>query len=107
MCMTRQASHVRLPPSTMRLAFVGAASLLLSVGLMVMVGLCGPSVVVPLFPAAAGWPPYFVPVRLSDVAVTGLAWLAVGIGGLGLVGAVLAGRPGWGPGPPGGVVWGG
>ena len=101
MCMTRQASHVRLPPSTMRLAFVGAASLLLSVGLMVMVGLCGPSVVVPLFPAAAGWPPYFVPVRLSDVAVTGLAWLAVGIGGLGLVAALLAARRGWRPSPRG------
>ena len=85
MSMTHQAGDAPLAPSTLRLAFVGAASLLFSVGLMVLVGLCGRSVVVPRFPSAAPWPPYFMSVQLSDVAVTGLAWLAVGIGGLGLM----------------------
>ena len=97
MSMTHQAGDAPLAPSTLRLAFVGAASLLFSVGLMVLVGLCGRSVVVPRFPS--GWPPYFMSVQLSDVAVTGLAWLAVGIGGLGLMAALRAAQLGWRPRP--------
>jgi Glycosyltransferase family 87 len=99
MTTTHQAGDAPLAPATLRLAFVGAASLLFSVGLMVLVGLCGRSVVVPRFLSAAPWPPYFVSVRLSDPAVTGLAWLAVGTGGLGLVAALLAARRGWRPRP--------
>ena len=99
MSMPHQAGDAPLAPSTLRLAFVGAASLLVSVGLMVLVGLCGRSVVVPRFPSAAPWPPYFMSVQLSDVAVTGLAWLAVGIGGLGLMAALRAAQLGWRPRP--------
>jgi Glycosyltransferase family 87 len=70
-----------------------------SVGLMLAVGLSGPSVSVPEFTPAFPWPPYFDAFRLSDVVVTGLAWLAAGLGGLGLVAGLLAVRRGWRPGP--------
>ena len=88
-----------LAPTTRRLARVAAGSMAASVGLMLAVGLSGPSVSVPEFTTAFPWPPYFGAFRLSDVVVTGLAWLATGLGGLGLVAALLAVRRGWRPGP--------
>ncbi|MDX6389131.1 MAG: alpha,6-mannosyltransferase [Streptosporangiaceae bacterium] len=92
-------SHAHLPPATQRLARVSAASLVLSVMLMLVAGFTGPSVTVPAFPLALPWPPYAAPLHLSDVVVTGLAWLAVGVGGLGLVAGLVAARRGWRPGP--------
>jgi hypothetical protein len=88
-----------LVPAAQRPARVAAVSLVASVGLMIAVGLSGPSVSVPEFTSAFPWPPYFDAFRLSDVAVTGLAWLATVIGGLGLVAGLLAVRRGWRPGP--------
>ncbi len=99
MRLTHQAGPSRLPAGTLRLARVGAAALVLSVALMVMVGISGPSVAVTKFPSAFPWPPYFESVRLSDVMVAGLAWLAVGTGGLGVVVALFAVRRGWRPRP--------
>jgi hypothetical protein len=92
-------SRATLPPAAQRLARVAAASMVASIGLMLAVGLSGPSVTVPEFTSAFPWPPYFTSLHLSDVVVTGLAWLAAGIGGLGLAAALLAVRRGWRPGP--------
>jgi alpha-1,6-mannosyltransferase len=88
-----------LPPATRRLARVAVASVVVSVGLMLAAGLSGPSVTVPEFAPAFPWPPYFTSMHLSDLVVTGLAWLATVIGGLGLAAALLAVRRGWRPGP--------
>ena len=88
-----------LVPATRRLARVAAASMAASVGLMLAVGLTGPSVSVPEFTPALPWPPYFTSPDLPDVVVTALAWLATGLGGLGLVAALLAVRRGWRPRP--------
>src|ERR1017187_9367883 len=96
-----QLPRAQLPRAANGLGLAAAGLLVFSVGLAVMVALCGPSVVVPTFPSAFPWPPYFTPVHLSQVAVTGLAWLVIGAGGLGLVGALLAVGRGWRPRPRG------
>src|ERR1039457_4261587 len=97
---THRMSHAHLPRATQRLARVSAASLVLSVMLMLAAGFTGPSATVPAFPSAFPWPPYTEPLHLFDVVAIGLAWLAVGIGGLGLVAGLVAARPRRAPAPP-------
>jgi hypothetical protein len=99
MRLAHQPGHADLPPATRGLAWMAAGSLVVSVGLMVVVGLSGPSVTVPKLPSAFPWPPYFISAHPSQVAVTTLDWLAVGLGGLGLASALLAARRGWRPSP--------
>src|ERR1039457_3597556 len=98
---THRMSHAHLPRATQRLARVSAAPLVLSVMLMLAAGFTGPSATVPAFPSAFPWPPYTEPLHLFDVVAIGLAWLAVGLGGLGPVGGGGGGRPRGGAGPPG------
>ena len=92
-------NQASLPRAARRLARVSAASLVLSVMLMLVAGFTGPSATVPAFPSAFPWPPYMAPLHLSDVLVIGLAWLAVAVGGLGLVTGLIAARRGWRPAP--------
>jgi hypothetical protein len=99
MSLAPQPGPAGLPPAGRRLAWVASGSLVVSVGLMVVVGLSGRSVTVPRFRSAAPWPPYFWSAHLSQLTVTGLDWLAVGIGGLGLAAGLLAARRGWRPSP--------
>lgn len=88
-----------LAARTRGLAWAATGSMVVSIGLMVTVGVLGPSVAVPNFPSAAPWPPYFALTRASEVTSAGLLWLGVGIGGLGLVLALIAARRGWRPSP--------
>jgi hypothetical protein len=99
--LAHQPGRARLNPAaaTQRLARAAGASLVISVGLALVLGFNGPSAAVPEFSSAFPWPPYFTSLHLSDVAVLGLAWLAVGIGGLGLAAALLAARRSWRPRP--------
>src|SRR5713226_9030746 len=99
MRLAHQPGHADLSPATRGLAWTAAGSLVVSVGLMTVVGLSGPSVTVPKLASAAPWPPYFTTGHPSHVAVTVLDWLAVGLGGLGLAAALLAARRGWRPSP--------
>jgi hypothetical protein len=99
MRLARQPGHADLSPAGRRLTWTATWSLVASVGLMVVVGLNGPSVTVPRFRPEFPWPPYFRSAHLSQEAVTGLAWLAVAIGGLGLAAGLLAARRGWRPRP--------
>ena len=99
MRLAHQAGRAQLSPAAQRLAWAAAGSLALSVGLMAGLGLSGPSAAVPKSGSASPWPPYFTPAHLSEVAATGLAWLAVGLGGLGLLLGLVAARGGWRPRP--------
>jgi hypothetical protein len=69
----------------------------LSVGLMVLVGLLGPSAVVARVPPASGWPPWYVPVHPAVVTVSDLMWVSILLGGLGTGSALVALRGGWLP----------
>jgi hypothetical protein len=88
-----------LAARTRGLVWAATGSMVVSIGLMVAVGILGPSVAVPNFPSAAPWPPYFATTGTSEVATSGLIWLGVGVGGLGLVLALIAARRGWRPTP--------
>src|SRR5450755_1597129 len=88
-----------LAARTRGLIWAAIASMVVSIGLMVTVGVLGPSVAVPSFPSAAPWPPYFTTTRASEAATSGLIWLGVAFGGLGLVLALIAARRGWRPSP--------
>jgi hypothetical protein len=99
MRLAHQPGHADLSPATRGLAWTAAGSLVVSVGLMMVVGLIGPSVTVPKLASASPWPPYFTSGHPSHVAVTTLDWLAVGLGGLSLAAALLAARRGWRPSP--------
>jgi len=97
MSLTHPTGDSGPPVAAQRLGWVTAGLLMVSVGLMVALGLSGPSAAVPEFSSAFPWPPYFTSAHLSELAVSGLAWLAVGLGGLGLAAALLAVRRGWRP----------
>jgi hypothetical protein len=71
----------------------------LSVALMALVGLAGPSAAVPGVRPAPGWPPYFGHLALSPAAVSLLTWLMVLMGGAGLAAALVAAARGWRPRP--------
>jgi len=68
---------------------------------MVVVGAGGPSpgVGVRAFSPAPPWPPWFVRVPVSPVAVSAVLWLAVLLGGVGLAAGLAAVRQGWRPRP--------
>jgi hypothetical protein len=87
------------PPFRRGLGRAAAGLLIASIGLLVVVGALGPSAAVPRFPAGLPWPPYFAHVRPPELLAAMLAWLAVGLGGAGLVVALLAARRGWRPSP--------
>jgi hypothetical protein len=99
MRLAHQPGQAGMSPANQRLAWAATGSLVVSVGLMVVVGLSGPSAAVPRFQSASPWPPYFSSAGLSQLTVTALAWLAVSTGGLGLAAALLAARRGWRPRP--------
>jgi hypothetical protein len=66
---------------------------------MVAIGLLGPSAVVSAVPSAYPWPPYFAHFAPPPDLVTCAMWVAVLIGGLGLLAGLLAVQRGWRPRP--------
>ncbi len=70
-----------------------------SIGLMVLVGIQGPSAAVARFPAAPPWPPWFFRGHPSPALISALLWLAILLGALGLVTGLVAVRHGWRPRP--------
>jgi hypothetical protein len=74
------------------------AAVLVSVVLIVIVGVHGPSATVPALDRP-GWPPVFQPSHASDVFVTVTLWAAMAAGAAGVAGGLLAVRRGWRPSP--------
>ena len=87
------------PQDARWLARTALAAIWLSVALMVLVGLAGPSAAVSAVPGTSGWPPYSGHLALPDVLVTLLTWAMVLIGGAGLAAGLVAVRRGWRPRP--------
>ncbi len=87
------------PQAARRLARAALAAIGVSVALMVLIGLAGPSAAVPVFPSGSGWPPYFGHLAPSSIGVSFLTWLMVIIGGAGLGAGLVAVRRGWRPRP--------
>ena len=75
------------------------SAVVVSIGLMVAGGAAGPSAAVAQFPAALPWPPWFATTRAVPALVPGALWLALLLGGGGLVGGLTAVRRGWRPRP--------
>jgi len=76
-----------------------------SIALMILVGLQGPSAVlgpsaaVTPFPSSAPWPPWFTHSHATPGLVAAELWIAVLLGGVGVVAGLLALRRGWRPRP--------
>jgi hypothetical protein len=88
-----------LNPRESALARAAVAAIGVSVALMVLVGLAGPSAAVPGVRPAPGWPPYFGHLAPSPAEVSLLTWLMVLTGGVGLAAALVAVGRGWRPRP--------
>jgi hypothetical protein len=86
-----------VPQDVRWLARAAMAAIALSVTLMLLVGLAGPSAAVPTMPGTSGWPPYVGHLALPDVLATFLTWGIVLIGGAGLGAGLAAVRRGWRP----------
>jgi hypothetical protein len=85
------------PQDARWLARAALAGIGLSVALMVLVGLAGPSAAVPAGPGTSGWPPFSGHLGLPDAAVTFLTWVMVLVGGAGLAAGLVAVQRGWRP----------
>ncbi len=86
------------PQATRWMARGALAGIGVSVALMVLTGLAGPSAAVPAFRhAPSGWPPYFGHLALPNALVTFVTWAAVLIGGAGLAAGLVAVHRGWRP----------
>ena len=97
------SSARRLTGQSMARAATGAISV--SVLLIVLAGILGPSAVVPAFPSASPWPPWFINARPSPSVVAALTWLALLVGAVGLVAGLVATRRGWRPRPARVISW--
>src|ERR1700735_5435038 len=84
---------------TPRAGGVAVGAMAASVGLMVLVGIQGPSTAVARFPAAPPWPPCFFRGPLSPALIAAQLWMAILLGALGLVTGLVAVRHGWRPRP--------
>jgi hypothetical protein len=81
------------------LARAALAGIGLSVVLMMLVGLAGPSAAVSAVPRTHGWPPFSGHLALPDAGVTFLTWVMVLAGGAGLAAGLVAVHRGWRPRP--------
>jgi hypothetical protein len=82
-----------------RMARTAVCSVGLSVALMIIAGVQGPSAAADSFPSAAPWPPWFTHSHPAPALVAAEVWLAVVLGGVGVVAGLLALRRGWCPRP--------
>jgi hypothetical protein len=87
----RPARHSRM------LAGTAIAMICVSVALMILIGVLGPSAAVAEFPRSVPWPPWFVTARPPLELVSKLMWLVILLGAAGLVSGMLAVRRGWRP----------
>jgi hypothetical protein len=84
-------------PSALRSRFLGwisAAAIAVSLLLMIIVCVAGPSAVVPVIPRTWPLPPWWIALHLSEVTVTALIYSAIVIGAAGVVCGLVAVRRG-------------
>ena len=94
---------LRITDRSMARAATGAISV--SVLLIVLTGILGPSAVVPTFPSASPWPPWFINARPSPSVIAAVTWVALLLGAAGLLAGLLATRRGWNPKPVSVISW--
>ena len=80
-------------------ARIAVAAIPASIGLMIARGAAGPAKPLPSFAAAPPWPPWFVQLHLAPWGTPLMSWIAVLLGAIGFVAALIALRRGWQPSP--------
>jgi hypothetical protein len=97
--MNQTAGPAFAPLDSRRPARIAMVAIPASIALMVARGVAGPAKPLPSFTAAPPWPPWFVQLHLGPWAAPILPWIAVVLGSIGFVAALIASRRGWRPNP--------
>jgi hypothetical protein len=89
------------PKDSRRPARIAAAAISASIALMIARGAVGPAKPLPIFAAAPPWPPWFVQLHPAPAPWVAplMSWIAVLLGAIGFVAALVASRRGWQPNP--------
>jgi Glycosyltransferase family 87 len=95
--MNQTGGPVVAPKEFRRPARIAMATIPASIALMIARGVAGPAKPLPAFEAAPPWPPWFVQLHLAAWAAPIMPWIAVVLGAIGFVAALIASRRGWQP----------
>jgi hypothetical protein len=87
------------PGDSRRPAGIAVATISASIALMIARGVVGPAKPLPIFAAAPPWPPWFFQLHPALWVAPLMSWIAVLLGAIGLVAALVAHRRGWQPSP--------
>src|SRR5258708_34554194 len=87
--MNQTLGRAFAPKDFRRPARIAMATIPASIGFMIARGGAGPASPLPRFEAAPPWPPGFVQLPLAPWAAPIIAWIAVVMGGIGFVAALL------------------
>lgn len=87
------------PRDSRQPARIAVATISASIVLMIARGVVGPAKPLPIFTAAPPWPPWFVQLHLALWVAPLMSWIAVLLGAIGFVAALVAIRRGWQPSP--------
>ena len=97
--MNQTGSPALAPRDSRRPARIAVTAISASVALMIARGAVGPAKPLPIFTAAPPWPPWFIHVRPALWVAPLISWIAVLVGAIGFVAALVASRRGWQPSP--------
>ncbi len=97
--MNQTLGRAFAPKDFRRPARIAMATIPASIGFMIARGVAGPASPLPRFEAAPPWPPWFVQLHLAPWAAPIMSWIAVVLGAIGFVAALIASRRGWQPSP--------
>src|SRR5258707_12782708 len=87
--MNQTLGRAFAPKDFRRPARIAMATIPASIGFMIARGVAGPASPLPRFEAAPPWPPWFVQVHPAPLAAPIMSWIAVVLGGIGFVAALL------------------
>ena len=93
----RAGSPAFVPSHSRWAARIAVTAIAASIVIMVIRGAAGPAKPLPIFTAAPPWPPWFAQFHLAPAVAPIMPWIAVLLGGTGLVAALIAMRQGWRP----------
>ena len=95
--MNQKGGHAFAPKDSRRPARIAVVAIPASIGVMIARGVAGPAKPLPSFAAAPPWPPWFFQAHLAPWAAPIMPWIAVVLGSIGFVAALIASRRGWQP----------